>query len=99
MHALKFVKADLNCYEKWVLKKKKMCHDAIKEARNNEGPRPDKYKWPRCVDAQCCRVMIIGDNLNVCSSSNTIFRTSDRTRIVLVFLEAMLHAKDGRCVS
>ena len=43
VHAMKFVNAIPKHYEKWLPKKKKFCHDIIKEARNNEGPRPDKF--------------------------------------------------------
>ena len=93
---MKYVNATLKDYEKWLPKKKEFCHEIMKEARNNEGPRPDKFPWPRCDGTEtCCKVMIIGDNLNACSSANTNFRTGDRTRIVFnvldVFLGLWLH--------
>ena len=80
-HALKSVQ--VAPIAKWLPDKKKLCRENAKEARTDEGPRPDKFRWPRCDGSKCCKKMLVGDNLTVCFPSNSFFKTSDRTRIAV----------------
>ena len=93
VHVLIFVQAPGDEIARWK-PNIKLCQEIPNAGRRTEelllGVRPDQFKWPR-GDGTCSRLMILGDNLNVCQTLNYLFKVGARTDVSLTFVEA-IHA-------